>query len=85
MNELFNLAPTALLTFGSVWVIDYLLKKYTKVILDTQGKLVLSTVLAFVLLSVPIEFQNLVAERLKEAFGITVAITALYQGLKNAK
>lgn len=82
MNELLNLAPVALLTFGGVWVIDYFLTKYTKIKLDTQGKLILSVVLAFLFSFVPIEFQNDLANRIRDAIGITVGITALYQGWK---
>ena len=81
-QALLNLAPVALLTFGSVWVVNYFLLRYTKVVLDTQGKLLLSIVFAFVYLFIPIEFQNLVVDKLKEAIAITLGITALYQAKK---
>lgn len=80
--DLMSLAPVALLSFGGVWVIDYFLRRYTKFVLDTQGKLILGTVLAFALLFVPIDFQNEIANKIKEAIMITVGITALYQGWK---
>ena len=81
-NSLLNLAPVALLTFGSVWVVNYFLLKYTKIVLDTQGKLALSVVFAFVYLFIPVEFQNLVVNKIKEAVAITIGITALYQAKK---
>lgn len=80
--NLLDLAPVALLSFGGVWIIDFFLRRYTKIALDTQGKLILGTVLAFVLLFIPVEFQNELANKIKEAIAITVGITALYQGWK---
>lgn len=82
MNDILSLAPVALLSFGGVWVIDFFLSKYSKVVLDTQGKLILGTVLAFVLLFVPVDFQNELANKIKEAIAVTIGITALYQGWK---
>jgi len=35
MNDILNLAPVALLTFGGVWTISYFLTRYTKIRLDT--------------------------------------------------
>ena len=83
--NLLELTPVALLSFGGVWVIDFFLTKYTKLSLDTQGKLILGTVLAFVLLFIPVEFQNEFANKVKDAVAVTVGISALYQGLKGIK
>ena len=81
-----NLTPIALLSFGGVWVINYNLIRFTKIILDTNGKLILGTVLAFILLIIqmfiPIELQNIFAQKLEAAIGITVGLTALYQAKK---
>jgi len=81
-NTVLNLTPIALLSFGGVWVINYFVSRYTKFILDTQAKLILSTIIAFVLLFIPVELQNAFAAKLEAAIGITVGITALYQAKK---
>jgi hypothetical protein len=86
-NTVLNYTPVALLTFGGVWVINFLYKRYIsktnpKQDLATEVKLGLSVVLAFVLVSLPIEFQSWIAKNLEAAVGITIGITALYQAKK---
>lgn len=83
-NTVLNLTPIALLTFGSVWIINFAYMKWInkdnpKQNLSTELKLGLSVLVAFIFLSVPIEFQNWIAENLKAAIAITVGITTLYQ------
>lgn len=85
MNEVLNLAPVALLTFGGVWVVNFFFGKYTKIVLDTQSKIILSIVLAFIFAFIPIEFQNEFANRVRDAIAVTVGITAIFQGGKAIK
>ena len=82
-----NLTPIALLSFGGVWIINFEYKKWfnkddPKKDLATEIKLGLSVAIAFVLLSLPIEFQNWFAKNLEGAIAITVGLTALYQAKK---
>jgi hypothetical protein len=79
-----NYTPVALLTFGGVWVINFAYKRWVSKYQDlaTEAKLGLSVLIAFVLVSLPIEFQSWIAKNLEAAIGITVGITALYQAKK---
>lgn len=79
LEEILNLAPVALLSFGAVWVVDFLLRRFTRLELETLEKLILQGVFAFLLLNAPAELVNLVAGNIKEAIGIVLGTTALYK------
>lgn len=82
MDQILQLAPLALLVFGSVWAISFVVNKYTKHEMNTETKIALSVVLAFAFGFIPVDFQNEIANRLRDAVALTLGITGLYQAWK---
>ncbi len=82
--DLTQIAPTGLLSFGGVWIVSFLLTKYGKITLDTQSKLIIGGVIAFILGYLPATWGSEIANRVRDAVSVTVGITALYQGLKGS-
>lgn len=76
MEEILKLSPNALIAFGSVWAIGLRVK------LTTEQKFLLSVAVAFVLGFIPSDLGNEIANRVKDAVGIGIGLTAIYQGAR---
>jgi len=82
MIDISQLPSVGLFSFGAVWIIDYVAKKYFRKTLDTTTKLILMGVIAFGVGYVPAELANELANRIKVAIEIAVSFTGFYQGGK---
>lgn len=71
-----------LVSFGLTYIVCSVYGRQTGKELTSPQKMVIQGVFAFVLLFVPIEFQNVFLEQLKAAVGIVGASSALWQIVK---
>jgi len=85
MENITTLAPVALLSFGATWIVSFLISKYTKVVFDTQAKVALNVVFAFIFLFIPVEFQNELANKVRDAVAVAVGTISIYQGAKQIR
>lgn len=69
----------ALVTFGAVHFISYILSKRYNTELDSDQKIILSVIIAFGLSFVPAEFGNEIANRIKDAIAVAIALNGAYQ------
>lgn len=79
MEDILNLAPEALFSFGAVWVVGLRVK------LTTEQKFALSAVAFFVYGFVPANLGNEIANLVKDAIAGAVGVAAFYQGAKGVK
>ena len=84
MEILADLGFVGLLSFGSVAILGYFLARFLpKDKFGSSEKAVALVVFAFAYGFVPVEFANIIAERIKDAIYVAASITALYTGAKN--
>ena len=81
MEALFDLGFVGILSFGSVAIADFFLKG--KKGWNSRVKAVAVIVFAFIYGFVPVEFGNVIAERIKDAIYVGATVTAIYTGAKN--
>lgn len=72
--NVFELGFIGLMTLGFVNVVTFY-----KPSLDSKVKFALSVVFAFALTFVPVEFANLLLERIKEALGVALMMSGVYK------
>lgn len=68
-----------LATFGSVSLVNVVVKKRTSKELDSEAKIFLSILLAFLFGFVPADLGNVIANRIKEAVVVGVSLNGAYQ------
>ena len=76
MIEITNLAPTALLAFGVVWVVGLRVK------LTGEQKFWASAAVVFILGFIPTDLGSEIANRVKDAIAVAGGLTGLFQGAK---
>lgn len=77
--DILTMGSSALIVFGGVWIVDTLLKRFTKVKLSASDKFMVSIVVALVVGFVPADLGNEVANRVKEAVALATTIAGGFQ------
>lgn len=77
-----SLAGPALISFGGVWVINYLLTKFTDIRLETESKLILGGIIVFAWGFIPANLGLDFVNRIRDAIAVTIGLTGFYQGGK---
>ena len=83
MEALTDLGFVGILSFGSVAILSYFVKSFKGYEFGSREKAVALVIFAFAYGFVPVEFGNIIAERIKDAIYVGASITAIYTGAKN--
>ncbi len=77
--DIWTYGLAGVVAFGGTWLVDLLLRRYTKVKLSSEGKFAISLVLAFAIGFVPTDLGNDLLNRIKDAAYIATGIAGFYQ------
>jgi hypothetical protein len=77
METLFDYGLAGVLAYGSVGMLALILSRRFKFEMTSEVKLYAMVIFAFLYLFIPVEFGNIIFEKIKIAVGIAAGITAL--------